>query len=179
MAASKLERLLQTDKQKRFEYDFLKDTEKLECWEDVVVGEEYDSEQTFEVTRDDLVMFAEASLDSNPLFHDEQAAQASPYGGLLPHPIFPVEIAFWCIGKGRGNWLRTPGAMNPGQHIVWYEPLHVGDTIRRKEPERMENSILPKDSKGLATELEGRISLNLSWRAGSRPSLLQRHRHQH
>jgi hypothetical protein len=35
MAASKLERLLRTDKQKRFEYDFLKDTEKLECWEDV------------------------------------------------------------------------------------------------------------------------------------------------
>ncbi len=66
MAASKLERLLRTDKQKRFDYDFLKDTEKLECWEDVVVGEEYDSEQTFEVTGDDLVMFAEASLDSNP-----------------------------------------------------------------------------------------------------------------
>src|ERR1039458_433954 len=87
MAASKLERLLRTDKQKRFEYDFLKDTEKLECWEDVVVGEAYDSEQTFEVTRDDLVMFAEASLDSNPLFYDEQAAQASPYGRLLPHQI--------------------------------------------------------------------------------------------
>jgi hypothetical protein len=43
--------------------------------------------------------------------------------------------------------------------------------VRRKEPERMENSILPKDSKGLATELEGRISLNLSWRAGSRALL--------
>jgi len=133
MAASKLERLLRTDKQKRFEHDFLKDTEKLECWEDVVVGEEYDSEQTFEVTRDDLVMFAEASLDSNPLFYDEQAAQASTYGRLLPHPIFLVEIAFWCIGKGRGNWLRTPGAMNPGQHIVWYDPLHVGDIITMKQ----------------------------------------------
>jgi len=54
MAAVKLERLerlMRTDKQKRFEYDFLKDAENLECWEDVVVGTERDGEQTFEVTR--------------------------------------------------------------------------------------------------------------------------------
>jgi len=23
--------------------------------------------------------------------------------------------------------------MNPGQHIVWYEPLHVGDIITMKQ----------------------------------------------
>ena len=133
MAVDRLKRLLRTEKQKEFDYDFLKDADKLESWDDVVVGEEYDSERTFEVTKGDFLIFAEAALDSNPLFHDEQAAKASPYGQLLPHPIFLFEIAFWCIGKGRGNWLRTPGAMNPGQHIVWHEPLRVGDTITMKQ----------------------------------------------
>lgn len=129
MASINLDHLIRTDKQRKFGYDFLQDTERLECWDELVVGKEYESEQTFEVTKDDMVMFADASLDSNPLFRDEQAAQASPYGRLMPHPLFLVEIAFWCIGQGRGNWIRTPGAKNPGQRIAWYEPFRVGDVI--------------------------------------------------
>jgi len=42
-------------------------------------------------------------------------------------------MAFWCIGvKGRGNWVRTPGARNPGQDIEFYEPFRVGETIHIK-----------------------------------------------
>ena len=38
-----------------------------------------------------------------------------------------------CIGvKGKGNWIRTPGARNPGQYIEIYEPLRVGETIHIK-----------------------------------------------
>ncbi len=129
MAEGNLERLIRTPKQREFGWNFLQDTERLETWDELVVGEEYESEHTFEVTKEDMVMFAEAALDSNPIFHDENAAKASPYGRLMPHPIFLVEIAFWCIGKGRGNWIRTPGAKNPGQRIIWYEPFRAGDVI--------------------------------------------------
>lgn len=125
MAEDSLERLFRTSKQREFGWDFLKGTEQLECWDELVVGEQYESERTFEVTRDDMLMFAEASLDPNPLFRDDKAAGRQ----LMPHPLFLVEIAFWCIGTSRGNWIRTPGAKNPGQRIVWYEPFKIGDVI--------------------------------------------------
>ena len=77
--------------------------------------------------------YADGVLDNNPLMIDEEYAKNSPYGELVPHPLFLVQIAFWCIGvKGRGNWIRTPGARNPGQHIELYEPFQVGETIHIK-----------------------------------------------
>jgi hypothetical protein len=64
---------------------------------------------------------------------DEEYAKRSAYGELVPHPLFLVQIGFWCIGiKGRGNWIRTPGARNPGQHIEIYENFRVGETIHIK-----------------------------------------------
>ncbi len=133
MPSINLDHLLRTKKQKAFAYDFLDNVDKIEFWDEITIGEEYDSERTFEVTKEDMVMFADAALDPNPLFHDEAAATASPYGHLLPHPIFLMEIAFWCIGLGRGSWIRTPGSMNPGQRMVWYEPFRVGDLITMKQ----------------------------------------------
>jgi hypothetical protein len=63
---------------------------------------------------------------------DEEFAKKSPYGELVPHLIVST-LAFWCIGiKGRGNWIRTPGARNLGQKIEIYEDFKVGGTIHLK-----------------------------------------------
>lgn len=46
--------------------------------------------------------------------------------------LFITQIAFRCIGKGAANWIRTPGARNPGQRMEFYEPIEVGDVITLK-----------------------------------------------
>lgn len=133
MAALDLDKYLKTEKQKAFEYDFCKDAETYEVWEEIVIGEEYESAQTFEIKKEDMLSYAEGVLDPNPLFNDEALAGKSTFGRLVPHPLFCVLIAFWCIEKGRGSWIRSLGAMNPGQRIALYEPFEVGEVISVKQ----------------------------------------------
>lgn len=129
------DRFLKTEKQKQFSTDFFKDAEEYEAWDsiDFQSEEEIPGEQTFLIKADDMIAYAEGVLDDDPLMTDGEYAKNSSYGELIPHPLFVVPIAFWCIGvKGRGNWIRTPGARNPGQHIELYEPFRVGETIHIK-----------------------------------------------
>ncbi|UCF56003.1 MAG: MaoC family dehydratase [Deltaproteobacteria bacterium] len=135
MSRPNFKRFFKTEKQKQFGTDFFADAEDYEAWEEIDFGsqEEIPGEQTFVITAEDMKAYAEGVLDNNPLMIDEEYAKNSPYGELVPHPLFLVQIGFWCIGiKGRGNWIRTPGARNPGQEIEIYEPFSVGETIHIK-----------------------------------------------
>lgn len=135
MSRQDFERFFKTEKHREFDTDFFKDAENYEAWDEIDFEseEEIPGEQTFTITAEDMKFYAEAALDDNPLMNDEKRARSSPYGELAPHPLFITQIAFWCIGvKGRGNWVRTPGARNPGQHIELYEPFRVGETIHAK-----------------------------------------------
>ncbi|MCP4372764.1 MAG: MaoC family dehydratase [Deltaproteobacteria bacterium] len=129
------ERFFTTEKQREFVTDFTEDAEHYESWEEINFDsqEEIPGEQTFTIKAEDMKAYAEAVLDDNPLMNDEEFAKSSPYGELVPHPLFLVQMGFWCIGvKGGGNWIRTPGARNPGQHIELYEPFRIGETIHIK-----------------------------------------------
>lgn len=133
MSRQNFERFFRTEKQRQFDTDFFKDAEQYETWDEIDFEsqEEIPGERTFLIKAEDMKFYAEAVLDDNPLMNDEEYAKNSPYGGLVPHPLFITQMGFWCIGvKGRGNWVRTPGARNPGQHIELYEPFRVGETIR-------------------------------------------------
>jgi len=121
-----------TERQKAFGYDFLQGAEKYEVWDEIQVGSEAVSPITFEVKAEDLKAYAEGVPDANPLFHDEEYAKKSPYGQLVAHPIFTTMILFWCLQRGHGTWIRTPGSGNPGQILEWYEPIRVGDVITLK-----------------------------------------------
>jgi 3-hydroxybutyryl-CoA dehydratase len=122
-----------TGKQKAFEYDFFKKAEGYETWEDVDFDGVYDIDKTFVVEVEDIKNYSEGVLDENPLFNDEHAAKEGPYGGLIAHPLFLTPIGFWLTGdSGPGSWIRTPGAINPGQIIEFYEPSRPGDIIRAK-----------------------------------------------
>jgi acyl dehydratase len=133
MAGLDLDRYLKTEKQKSFEYDFCKDAEIYEVWDEIVIGEEYDSTRAFEIKKEDMTSYAESVLDDNPLYHDEEFAAKSHFGRLIPHPLFLVLIAFYCIDKGKCSWIRSPGAMNPGQRIAMHEPFKVGEIISVKQ----------------------------------------------
>jgi acyl dehydratase len=129
----RIEDFLTTKKQKAFEYDFFKKAEHYEKWEDVDFDGVYESESAFTVEAEDIKNYSKGILDENPLFNDEKAAKEGPYGGLIAHPLFLTPIGFWLTGEsGPGTWIRTPGAINPGQTIEFYEPIRPGDTIRLK-----------------------------------------------
>jgi acyl dehydratase len=129
----KIEDFLTTKKQQAFEYDFFKKAEDYEKWEDVDFDGVHELEGTFEVEAEDIKNYSEGILDDNPLFNDEEAAKQGPHGGLIAHPLFLTPVGFWLTGqKGPGSWIRTPGAINPGQRIEFYEPIRPGDTIRGK-----------------------------------------------
>lgn len=134
MSRINFERFFETEKQKEFGTDFFADAEDYEAWDEIdFESEEVEGEQTFTIKAEDMKAYALGVLDENPLMVDEEYAKKSPYGGLVSHPLFLVQIGFWCIGiKGRGNWIRTPGARNPGQHIEIYDDFKVGETIHIK-----------------------------------------------
>jgi acyl dehydratase len=124
---------LTTAKQRAFEHDFFKGADEYERWEDVDFDGEYETDRTFTVEVEDIKAYSEGILDDNPLFNDEEAAAAGPYGGLVGHPLFLTPVAFWLTGDaGPGSWVRTPGAINPGQKIEFYEHIQPGDTLRAK-----------------------------------------------
>lgn len=49
--------------------------------------------QTFEVTRADLVAYAEASGDHNPIHQDEDIAHAVGLPGVIAHGMFTLALA--------------------------------------------------------------------------------------
>ncbi|MBW1813496.1 MAG: MaoC family dehydratase [Deltaproteobacteria bacterium] len=127
----RIEDFLITKKQKEFEYDFFKKAEEYEKWEDVDFDGVYESERTFVVEEEDIKAYSEGILDDNFLFNDREAAEKGPFRALTAHPLFLTSVGFWLTGdSGPGSWVRTPGAINPGQVIEFYEPICLGDTIR-------------------------------------------------
>ena len=115
-----LAKYFKTEKHHQFSTNFFTDAENYEVWDEIDFSnlKEVDGENTFTIKAEDLKFYAEGCLDNNPYMTDEEFAKKSPYGGLVPHPLFMTTICFWCVGiKGRGNWIRTPGARNPGQQI--------------------------------------------------------------
>lgn len=127
-----LDKYTTTGKQKDFERDFFENAETYEIWEEVEIGKEYEAARKFEVRAEDIKAFSQAVMDPNPLFNDEEYAKKTHWKGLIAHPLFFTPIGFYCTGIGPSNWIRTPGAFNPGQLNLLYEPFRVGDVITLK-----------------------------------------------
>jgi len=125
-----IEKYQKTEKQKEFQFDFFVDQSKYEKWEDVIIGTEGFGERTFEVKKEDVEAYVECTMEENPVFKDEEFAKKTPWVGLIAPPMFITPVVFWVAGTGSGSWIRTPGAINPGQKIEFYEPIRVGDVIK-------------------------------------------------
>jgi acyl dehydratase len=127
-----LDRWVTTSKQRGFERNFFLNAEQYEVWDEIKIGEEFEASKKFEITAADIKAFSQAVMDPNPLFNDEEYAKKTPWGGLIAHPLFFTAIGFYCTDVGHSNWIRTPGAFNPGQRNIIYEPFRVGDIITLK-----------------------------------------------
>ena len=124
------ERLAQyatTAKQRDFEWNFRDGVDRYEVWDEIQIGARATCARTFTVTEEDILAFNRSALESDPMLVDP--AYAAAHGGLMQHPLFVVQVAFYCIDTGIGSWIRSPGARNPGQSIELFEPFRIGEEI--------------------------------------------------
>ena len=94
-----------------------------------LVGKEFPP-TTWEVTRGDIVGFAQAIGDPNPLWNDEEQARHSRYGGIIAPPTFPACLVNEEMMK---LLLDTPTPLkrllNGGNELEWFQPIRPGDRI--------------------------------------------------
>jgi acyl dehydratase len=85
---------------------------------------------TWEVTKSDIIRFAQAIEDLNPLWNDEEQARRSRFGGLIASPTFPASLANEEMTKLLFN-TPTPlkKLLNGGNEMEWYHPIRPGDRI--------------------------------------------------
>ena len=95
-----------------------------------VIGVDYDV-GSHEVTEEQVVGFARAIGETNPLYSDKEAAAKGPYGVLIAPPAYYTSIRLQPGPDPRVKFGTT--GFNASQHCEFYEPMRVGDTISGKE----------------------------------------------
>ena len=88
---------------------------------DVAVGTEL-PEQVFRVTRADLVRYAGASGDFNPIHWNERVALEVGLPGVIAHGMFTMALA----GRVVTEWAGDPGALVE-YHVRFGRPVLVPD----------------------------------------------------
>ncbi len=91
------------------------------------IGKAFDR-YTYDVTREEILEFARALGETNPLFTDEDYARTTPYGGLIAPPTFCVvfrsaaNLPDLKLSYGKRGF-------DGGKECLFYEPIRPGDTI--------------------------------------------------
>lgn len=77
------------------------------------------------VTERDIDLFAEISLDRNPVHLDEDYARKSIFGGRVAHGMLSASLISAVIGE------RLPGhgTIYLGQNLRFLHPVRPGDTV--------------------------------------------------
>jgi hypothetical protein len=101
---SRLDRYVETEKQKHFSRDFMIGWERYETWDEATVGRSGPAQRTFEITEEDILDYNRACGETDPLMVDPAfARQHSPTGELLQHPVFVTTIARRVSAPGYGH----------------------------------------------------------------------------
>jgi acyl dehydratase len=101
----------------------------------VAVGDEI-PEQTYPVTRADLVRYAGASGDLNPIHWNERVATEVGLPGVIAHGMLTMGLAARAVSA----WAGDPGAV-------------VGYTVRFGRP-----VVVPDDGTGASITVRGRVA---------------------
>ena len=103
---------------------------------------------TFPVEASHIMMFARAIGDTNPVYHDAEAAKNTEAGGIIAPPTFPQAVAQFdpdyplrrqpgqpWFGSGktaerrRRNGASGGGGLHAEQHFEYHRPLRPGDVL--------------------------------------------------
>jgi len=98
-------------------------------YDESVVGVEVEIGK-HDVTREQILGFCAAIGETNPLYTDEAAAKAGPYGTLVAPPTFYTIIR---LGEGPDPKIQFGNSrFNAGQHCEFLAPIRAGDTVTVK-----------------------------------------------
>lgn len=96
-------------------------------FEDFAVGQTF-AFGSHTVTRDEIVAFAR-QFDPQPFHLDEQAARATPFGGLVASGWHTAAVFMRCYVDALLN--DSAGLGSPGvEQLRWLVPVRPGDTLR-------------------------------------------------
>ena len=85
---------------------------------------------THEAVKEKMIAYAKALGETNPLYLDEEAAKAGPYGTIIAPPLFYNILSLRPGLDPKVNFGTT--GFDAGQHVEFFEPIRAGDTISAK-----------------------------------------------
>ena len=77
------------------------------------------------ITSEDIMSFAAATGDFNPVHIDDEAGKQSPFGERIAHGMLSAGL----ISAVLGMKLPGPGAIYMSQSLRFVRPVKIGDTI--------------------------------------------------
>ena len=87
----------------------------------------------FEVSRESIRLFCDASLDYNPLHLDDEYMKGNfgktNFGGIIMHGM----NNFGLISRMITDWAYPAGAIHRRLETRWVKPVRPGDTIKSKQ----------------------------------------------
>lgn len=96
------------------------------------IGRSATSQEPFEVTRGDIRRFAKAIGDTNPAYHDPEAAKALGHRDLVAPPTFLISAS---TGEA-GGFLADPGlglqyhlVVHGEERFEFHRPVYAGDLL--------------------------------------------------
>lgn len=97
-------------------------------FEDITIGEAI-AGPNFEVSRESIRLFCDASLDYNPLHLDDAYMDGSfgktKFGGVIMHGM----NNFGLISRMLTDWALEKGAVHRRLETRWVQPVYPGDVI--------------------------------------------------
>ena len=94
-----------------------------------LIGKVFDQTEPKSVTAEEIKAFCESIGETNPLFTDEAAAGAGPYGGLVAPPSFVVTFRNAQHFFSKVPRFGTHG-FDAGKDVEFFSPVRPGDQIR-------------------------------------------------
>ena len=92
-------------------------------YDELQVGQIGEYQKT--LTEREIILFAAASGDTNPIHMDEEYAKSTPFGGRIAHGIWTASL----ISAAVANVMPGPGSIYLGQTLKFSRPVKIGDTI--------------------------------------------------
>ncbi len=100
-----------------------------------IIGSVFDETSFAAVTKEEMITFATALGETNPLYTDEDAAAKGPYGGLVASPTFVTKLRpnkftpehlpkFGKVGFDGGRDLEILAPVRPGDQLTMLSTIH-------------------------------------------------------
>ena len=87
---------------------------------------------SYQVTKEEIIAYAKALGETNPLYVDEEAAKAGPYRTVIAPAGFYTYMRFKPGPNPRLRVHENRLGYMAGQNIEYFEPIRAGDTISAK-----------------------------------------------